>query len=69
MPFSSIFLKDPVTECVICLKDFNAEEEVLQLDCHKKHVFHHGCLGPWLKEEWITQHTRTCPICRKPIKE
>lgn len=40
--------------CSICLEDFAAEDEVLQLPC--RHVFHATCLGTWL------QNAELCPL-------
>ncbi|KAI5077998.1 hypothetical protein GOP47_0007822 [Adiantum capillus-veneris] len=47
-------------ECVVCLADFEREEELKQLPkC--KHVFHLECIGVWLES-----HT-TCPLCRRSL--
>jgi hypothetical protein len=34
----------PVSDCAICLEDYEAEDKVIQLSCHESHVFHFECL-------------------------
>lgn len=46
-------------ECAICLMSINPGENVYQLPCSDKHIFHMGCLDKW------TRVKVTCPICRK----
>ncbi|KAF8100181.1 hypothetical protein N665_0229s0011 [Sinapis alba] len=49
-------------ECVICLSDFVAGEQVRLLPkCN--HGFHVRCI-----DKWLTQHV-TCPKCRHPLVE
>lgn len=48
-------------ECVICLSDFNGEEEVVVLSCHNSHIFHEKCMVEWI------QRSGLCPVCRKEI--
>lgn len=43
-------------ECTICLEAFVPNEHVLVTPC--KHMFHKGCITPWVKS-----HGK-CPICR-----
>ncbi|KAL5568662.1 hypothetical protein UlMin_025237 [Ulmus minor] len=46
-----------VSSCSICLADYKDEETLRLLpDCG--HLFHLGCVDPWLR------HRPTCPICR-----
>ncbi len=35
--------------CSVCLESFNISEEVIKLDCPKKHIFHFKCIKNWLK--------------------
>ena len=44
-------------ECAICLEDFKKGEEVVELKCDKKHIFHRRCL-----QKWGENHS-TCPLC------
>ncbi|XP_010694623.2 RING-H2 finger protein ATL11 [Beta vulgaris subsp. vulgaris] len=47
-------------ECSVCLSPFEADE-TLRLLPKCNHVFHLGCLDPWLKD-----HT-SCPLCRMDV--
>mmetsp|Transcript_9622 Transcript_9622/g.23126 ORF Transcript_9622/g.23126 Transcript_9622/m.23126 type:complete len:145 (-) Transcript_9622:60-494(-) len=42
--------------CSVCICDFASEDMVRRLPCG--HVFHTGCVDPWL------QQRATCPTCR-----
>jgi len=42
--------------CVICLTDFEAEDDVRKLPCG--HLFHRHCIG-----HWLTHGSLTCPVC------
>lgn len=46
-------------ECVVCLEQFKAGENLMQLPCG--HSFHSGCLSPWLDSN---SH---CPCCRMDL--
>lgn len=46
-------------ECMICLDQFNENEEIILLECG--HPFHKSCLDPWLK-----LHSE-CPNCRHKL--
>ncbi|KAB2599685.1 E3 ubiquitin-protein ligase ZNRF3-like [Pyrus ussuriensis x Pyrus communis] len=46
--------------CGICLEDFEAEKQAVDLSC--AHKFHSNCLLPWL-------HVHPdCPYCRTPVR-
>nr|CAD2195979.1 unnamed protein product [Meloidogyne enterolobii] len=48
------------SECSICLSDIKIGETAAELDdC--KHLFHGGCILPWLKTN------KTCPLCRHDL--
>lgn len=50
-------LHENVTECSICLQDFQAKEKVIRiLAC--EHIFHRGCLQDWLFRKQF------CPLCK-----
>jgi hypothetical protein len=46
--------------CVVCLMDFEEEEEITHLPC--QHYFHSLCITKWL------QLRDACPLCQKSIK-
>ncbi|KAJ2551504.1 hypothetical protein EV175_003671, partial [Coemansia sp. RSA 1933] len=47
-------------DCGICMDEYNAAEEVVELPC--KHVYHKDCIDHWLKMNG------TCPVCRTRIE-
>ncbi|KAK9154182.1 hypothetical protein Sjap_001662 [Stephania japonica] len=47
---------DNLFECVICKEEMREGREVCKLPC--EHLFHWGCVLPWLKKR------NTCPYCR-----
>lgn len=47
------------TQCMICLSEFEAGEEVRGLPC--SHVFHASCVDEWLRR------CTDCPICKANI--
>ncbi|GLJ06375.1 hypothetical protein SUGI_0037530 [Cryptomeria japonica] len=49
--------KEEIAECVICLSEFQEEEEVARIDCCGSR-FHVECIGMWAQSKG-----RTCPIC------
>ncbi|XP_037025184.1 E3 ubiquitin-protein ligase RNF12-A-like isoform X2 [Bradysia coprophila] len=51
---------DEIDVCPVCLLSFVDEEEVRRLPCF--HLFHTGCVDPWLKK-----HKKVCPKCRMCI--
>jgi hypothetical protein len=50
-------------ECVICLKTYTDQDEVIHLPCVKSHFFHDGCIRTWLVDH------NNCPLCRTPLSE
>lgn len=51
-----------MTECVICMCEFQAEDDIAELKCDQRHYFHTECLKDWLKRKL------ECPLCKKPIQ-
>ena len=47
--------------CVVCCVNFEGEDEVAELECDKRHIFHKECLLPWLEK------ALTCPTCRTEV--
>jgi hypothetical protein len=47
------------TQCMVCLSNFAAGEEVRQLPC--SHVFHANCIDEWLRR------CTDCPICKANV--
>ncbi|KAM3146634.1 hypothetical protein pb186bvf_001164 [Paramecium bursaria] len=48
--------------CVICLGDFQVDEEIgqqqIELQCTGKHSFHQNCINAWF------QTNKSCPLCK-----
>ncbi|CAI2377738.1 unnamed protein product [Moneuplotes crassus] len=49
--------------CTICLDDFKQGDNIINLPCHKTHIFHSQCIADWVKEN------NNCPLCKTPITE
>ena len=49
--------------CVICMLDFDPEsnDQVVEVNCPGKHVFHTECIKNWVKEK------TECPTCRTEL--
>uniref|UniRef100_A0A672LGD3 E3 ubiquitin-protein ligase RNF181 n=1 Tax=Sinocyclocheilus grahami TaxID=75366 RepID=A0A672LGD3_SINGR len=47
---------DKALKCPVCLLEFEEQETVREMPC--KHLFHTGCIMPWLSK------TNSCPLCR-----
>lgn len=53
---------DYCTSCPVCLDDF-VEEEVLRQLTPCGHLFHEGCIFPWL-----VQRSGNCPLCKISVQ-
>jgi E3 ubiquitin-protein ligase DOA10 len=47
--------------CVICMGDFELNQEVTPLPCDMRHVFHTECITQWMKTQ------TKCPLCKAEI--
>jgi hypothetical protein len=54
-------------ECPICFEEFGDDEEVIELNCAKGHIFHIQCIKSWLYSQKRQNTDYTCPLCRAPI--
>lgn len=48
--------------CVVCTEEFKSEDLIVQLHCHKSHIFHASCI-----EKCLNSGNNLCPLCRAPI--
>ena len=48
-------------ECVICYESYNQFEQIRELQCVGKHIFHQKCIASWF------DRNPTCPLCRTRI--
>ena len=49
--------------CAVCLSDFEHLDAVAQMPCSPLHVFHAGCVVPWLRQQ------KSCPLCVQDVTE
>ncbi|KAJ4886964.1 E3 ubiquitin-protein ligase RING1-like [Raphanus sativus] len=49
-------LRSEMNQCAVCMDEFEEGGDVKEMPC--KHVFHQGCLMPWLELH------NSCPVCR-----
>lgn len=47
-----------MTECTICLTEFEPQDEIIVFACDEKHYFHKKCGSEWLEVK------TDCPLCR-----
>lgn len=60
---------DTVSECTICMAEFEEPCTITVLGCHESHFFHDDCLKYWMDAEKKKNIKCTCPICRREIDE
>lgn len=53
-----LVLENTVEKCLICLDEYEAEEQVQILAC--KHMFHKPCV-----DQWLVKCAASCPVCRQ----
>jgi hypothetical protein len=56
-------LKQDITDCSICLCEFDSGDVITELPCHADHKFHSRCVNKWLIA------STTCPLCKKDVEE
>ena len=54
---------DDLAECVICMCEFEDSDQIAELRCDSRHIFHTKCIEDWLK------NNDTCPNCRANLKQ
>jgi hypothetical protein len=60
-------MKTQATECPICLSDFSNEDVVLQLQCHRNHIFHRACIRQFIEKTSSNMQDLNCPLCKQTI--
>ena len=47
--------------CIVCYADFKDEDQLSELACDDRHIFHTECIQKWLETDL------RCPICKKDV--
>ena len=47
IPFGNLAFNVEST-CSICFEPYKKDDQVLQLKCHKSHIFHYDCIKEWV---------------------
>jgi len=55
--------KEEADKCIICFEEFKDEDNIAELNCDDRHIFHTACIQQWL------EHNMVCPTCRKPVSQ
>ena len=51
------FLYDESRECPVCVKPFEENEQIVEICCKGKHLYHEACLNE------LMRFSRTCVVC------
>lgn len=49
--------------CTVCFGRFEPSDDVIQIPCQQKHVFHLKCATSWMEK------SEQCPLCKTNIVE
>ena len=60
--FADVDDKEIADKCIICLCEFEDTDEIAELACSNKHIFHVECIQKWLETNLV------CPTCKTPVK-
>jgi hypothetical protein len=56
-------------DCPICLVDWEDEDEIIQLSCHKNHIFHRECFTKFIAGVLKDKvGSPKCPLCQQEVK-
>ena len=48
-------------KCVICYCEFEEDDQISELACDDRHIFHTECVQKWLEKDL------RCPMCKKEV--
>ena len=55
-------MMEPDSVCCICYGNYEQDDQIVQLPCDSRHIFHYECIDRWL------QTRQVCPICKAEIQ-
>lgn len=61
IPYGSLVFQEAI-DCSICYETFKNDQQIIQLQCHKFHIFHFDCLQTYLMHP--EPEEKVCPLCR-----
>jgi len=50
-------------ECIICMNNFNKDDDKIKVFSCKKHIYHEECLKLWIEKDF------KCPLCKYNLKK
>lgn len=59
--FSELTEEQKQEPCAICYDEYQEFQQIRELQCHGKHIFHQKCIASWF------DRNPTCPLCRTRI--
>ena len=63
--YKNVIDKNNRNNCVICLENFEDEDEVIEMNCF--HLFHYECIKKWFLPSNSVNINNSCPECRKEL--
>lgn len=52
-------------KCIICFTEFVESDEVSELKCDERHIFHTDCIKQWMQSD--AENNLKCPICKREV--
>lgn len=59
--FERLTAEQKDTPCAICYDEYKENDQIRELQCRGKHLYHQLCISSWLDRNAV------CPLCRERI--